>query len=143
MICDTNVMAQTEVVKTNTDNPDKSTNPIHPASGYVLDDQHQLESGDKVSFQMLEDKKPPVNLLVTDLSELDSSYIGRAAVAELKVMLEKDYYYHATVIIGFRRSQVFDSIYEKNLSSHHRWRPDRLGRGAASGRAWTIGLAPA
>lgn len=75
----------------------------------VLDDKHLLEPGDKISFQVLEDKHPPVKLVVTDSDELDVPYLGRVSVAgktcrrvaaELKVELEKDYYYRATVIVG-------------------------------------------
>ena len=97
---------------TNTDIPtsaEKSTNLVRVASGYVLDDKHQLEPGDKISFQIVEDQDPPISLTVADSSELDVPYVGRVSVAGktsrqvaemLKVMLEKDYYYRATVIIG-------------------------------------------
>jgi polysaccharide export outer membrane protein len=104
----TNTMAQ-KVVTTNTDNLQKSTNLIQNAAGYVMDDKHQLEPGDKISFQITEDKKPLINLVVTDSSEVEVPYVGRVSVAkkncrqlaaELKAMLEKDYYYRATVIVG-------------------------------------------
>jgi len=97
---------------TNTDkttSPEKSTNQVRVASGYVLDDKHQLEPGDKISFQIVEDQDPPISLIVADSSELDVPYVGRISVAGktsrqvaemLKGMLEKDYYYRATVIIG-------------------------------------------
>jgi protein involved in polysaccharide export with SLBB domain len=97
---------------TNTDistSPEKSTNQVRIASGYVLDDKHVLEPGDKISFQIIEDQDPPISLTVADSSELDVPYVGRVSVAGktsrqvaemLKVMLEKDYYYRATVIIG-------------------------------------------
>jgi protein involved in polysaccharide export with SLBB domain len=109
ILCATTAMAQTQIATTNTDNVEKSTNLVRAASGYVLDDTHQLEPGDKISFQIIEDKKPLINLIVTDSTELDVPYIGRVVVAgktcqqlaaELKVLLEKDYYYHATVVIG-------------------------------------------
>jgi protein involved in polysaccharide export with SLBB domain len=118
IFCATTAMAQMQIATTNTDN---ATNLTQSTSGYVLDDTHQLEPGDRISFQIIEDKKPPVNLTVTDSSELDAPYIGRVSVAgktcqelaaELKVLLEKDYYYRATVIIGLDsvdkvRGQVF------------------------------------
>jgi protein involved in polysaccharide export with SLBB domain len=78
-------------------------------SGYVLDDNHILQPGDKISFQILEDRDPPVELKVADSRELEIPYIGRFNVvgktckklaAELKPLLEKDYYYQATVIVG-------------------------------------------
>jgi protein involved in polysaccharide export with SLBB domain len=78
-------------------------------SSYVLDDKHMLEAGDKISFQIIEDKDPAKSLVVADSRELDFPYIGRVSVAgktckqlakEVKGLLEKDYYYRATVIIG-------------------------------------------
>jgi polysaccharide export outer membrane protein len=74
-----------------------------------LDDKHKLAPGDKVSFQILEDKKPACSLMVTDSGELNVPYIGRIKVAnqtcqqvaqELKGPLEQEYYYRATVILG-------------------------------------------
>jgi len=79
------------------------------SASYVLDDKHQLEPGDHVSFQILEDRDPPKSLIVADSKELDVPYIGRVAVKdktcmqlakELKALLEKEYYFRATVIVG-------------------------------------------
>jgi protein involved in polysaccharide export with SLBB domain len=79
------------------------------AGGYLLDDKHKLVAGDKVSFQILEDKNPVKTLSVTDSGELNVPYIGRVVVAnktckqvaqELKGPLEREYYFRATVIIG-------------------------------------------
>ena len=123
IICATSAMAQTGVVTTNSDNLQNPTNLIPHATGYVMDDKHQLEPGDRISFQIIEDKKPLVSLAVADSGELDVPYIGRVTVAgktcrqlaaDLKVMLEKDYYYRATVIIGLDsvnqvRGQIFIS----------------------------------
>ena len=46
------------------------------SSGYVLDDKRRLLPGDRVSFQILEDRTNAVSLLVTESSE----QIGRAHV---------------------------------------------------------------
>jgi protein involved in polysaccharide export with SLBB domain len=82
---------------------------LNATSAYVLDDKHPLEPGDMVSFQILEDRDPAIQMVVTDSRELDAPYIGRISVAdktckqlakELKGLLEKEYYYRATVIIG-------------------------------------------
>jgi protein involved in polysaccharide export with SLBB domain len=79
------------------------------SGGYVPDDKHKLEAGDRVSFQIIEDRDPARILMVADSRELDVPYIGRVSVAdktckelakELQVQLEKEYYYRATVIIG-------------------------------------------
>ncbi|MCS7089997.1 MAG: polysaccharide biosynthesis/export family protein [Verrucomicrobiota bacterium] len=75
----------------------------------VTDDRHRLGPGDKISFQILEDRDPPKQLTVTDSGELDVPYVGRVSVVgktckelaeELKGLLEKDYYYRATVVLG-------------------------------------------
>lgn len=92
-------------------NTNRTTNTFlnRVGTSYVLDDKHVLEPGDKVSFQILEDKDPSRSLLVADSRELDVPYIGRVSVAgktckqeaaELKTLLEKEYYYRATVILG-------------------------------------------
>jgi polysaccharide biosynthesis/export protein len=82
---------------------------VGDGGGYVLDDKHQLEPGDKVSFRIIEDRDPAISLVVTDSRELDVPYVGRVSVAKmscktvaanLKVLLEKEYYHQATVILG-------------------------------------------
>jgi polysaccharide export outer membrane protein len=82
---------------------------LNATSAYVLDDKHVLEPGDIISFQILEDRDPSIQLVVADSRELDVPYIGRISVAdktckelakELKTLLEKEYYYQATVIVG-------------------------------------------
>ena len=83
--------------------------PIASANGYVPDDKYRLRLGDKVSFQILEDRDAPKSLIVADSGELDVPYVGRVPAAdktckqladELKQRLEAQYYYHATVIIA-------------------------------------------
>ncbi len=78
-------------------------------SGYVPDDKYKIRAGDRVAFQILEDRDVPKSLVVADSGELDVPYIGRVAAAdktckqlagELKTQLEKEYYYRATVIIA-------------------------------------------
>lgn len=83
-------------------------------SGYVADDKYRLRAGDKVSFQILEDrlfddKDLPKSLVVADSGELDVPYVGRVEAVnktckqvadEIKTSLEKDYYKQATVILA-------------------------------------------
>jgi polysaccharide export outer membrane protein len=82
---------------------------LNATCAYVLDDKHILEPGDIIGFQILEDRDPSIQLVVADSRELDVPYIGRISVAdktckqlakELKNLLEKEYYYQATVIVG-------------------------------------------
>ncbi len=78
-------------------------------SGYVADDIYKLRVGDTISFQILEDRDQPRSLMVTDSGELNLPYVGRVPVvdktckelaAQLKSLLEKEYYYRATVIVS-------------------------------------------
>jgi protein involved in polysaccharide export with SLBB domain len=75
----------------------------------ALDDKYHLAIGDRLSFRIVEDEDDPKSLSVTDSGDLELPYIGRfPAVGKtcrelarsLKVELEKDYYYQATVIIA-------------------------------------------
>ncbi len=77
--------------------------------GYVPVDRYRLRVGDRISFQILEDRDAPKSLVVADSGELDLPYIGRVPAAdktckqlaeESKAQLEREYYYQATVIIA-------------------------------------------
>lgn len=92
------------VVESSTNASDGSTNDFN-----VLDDQYHLAIGDQLSFRILEDEDDPVHLVVTDSGNIQVPYIGlypavgktcKELAQALKVELEKDYYYHATVIIS-------------------------------------------
>jgi protein involved in polysaccharide export with SLBB domain len=98
------------------------TNPP-PASliGYVPDDKYKLRVGDRISFQIIEDRDAPKSLVVTDSGEVDVPYVGRISAVdktckqladELKTQLQKDYYYRATVIIALDvANRVLGRIY--------------------------------
>lgn len=75
----------------------------------VLDDTRKLGIGDQLSFRVVEDRDPPVSLVVTDSGEMEVPYIGRVRAAgrtckalanSIKSALEVDYYYRATVIVA-------------------------------------------
>ena len=75
----------------------------------VADDKYKLRPGDRVAFQVLEDKDAPKSLVVADSGELDVPYLGRVSAvdktckelaAELKKLLEKEYYIRATVVLA-------------------------------------------
>ena len=90
-------------------------------TGYVPDDKYKLRKGDQISFQVLEDGDAPRGLMVNDSGELNFPYVGRVAVvdktckqvaAELKVLLEKEYYYEATPILALElANRVLGRIY--------------------------------
>ena len=90
----------------------------------VLDDHRKLGNGDRVSFRVVEDRKPPTQLMVADSGEMEVPLIGRVAAGgktckqlawEIKKMLDKDYFYNATVIVGL------DSVSAKSRGKIYIW----------------------
>jgi polysaccharide export outer membrane protein len=79
----------------------------------VLDDKKRLGSNDYVSFRVVEDRdEESQHLRVNDNGELEVPYIGlvpargrtcRELAYAIKSALEKEYYYHATVILAVDR----------------------------------------
>lgn len=79
----------------------------------VLDDKKRLGSNDYVSFRVVEDRdNDSQRLRVNDNGELEVPYIGLVQAAgktckelayTIKAQLEKEYYYHATVILAVDR----------------------------------------
>ena len=76
----------------------------------VLDDKKRLGSNDYVSFRVVEDRdNESQHLRVNDNGELEVPYIGLVPASgksckelayNVKAALEREYYYHATVIIA-------------------------------------------
>lgn len=75
----------------------------------VLDDHHKLIPGDKITFRVVEDEDDPKTLVVNDDGDVEVPYIGiypargktcKQLAQELKIALEKKFYYQATVIIS-------------------------------------------
>lgn len=75
----------------------------------ALDDTYKLAIGDRLSLRIIEDEEDPVSLFVTDSGDVAIPYIGRypavgktcqQLAVQLKTELEKDYFYHATVILA-------------------------------------------
>lgn len=79
----------------------------------VLDDKKKLGSNDNVSFRVVEDRdNESQRLRVNDNGELEVPYIGPIPAAgktckqlarDIRTALEKEYYYHATVILALDR----------------------------------------
>src|SRR2546423_2190371 len=79
----------------------------------VLDDKKRLGSNDYVSFRVVEDRdNESQHLRVNDNGELEVPYIGLVPASgrtckelaySVKSLLEREYYYHATVIIAVDR----------------------------------------
>jgi len=75
----------------------------------ALNDTAKLGKGDRISYRVMEEEKDPIMLMVTDSGEIEFPLLGRYPAAgktckqlafELKPLLEKDYFYKATVILG-------------------------------------------
>ena len=75
----------------------------------VLDNKRPLQVGDRLSMRVVEDRKDPVGLFVTDSGEVEVALIGRVPAKgktckqlafAIKAQLEQEYYYKARVIIG-------------------------------------------
>src|SRR5438067_12724900 len=79
----------------------------------VLDDKKKLGSNDYVSFRVVEDRdNDSQRLRVNDKGELEVPYVGlvpakgkscKELAYSIKSLLEKEYYYHATVILAVDR----------------------------------------
>jgi polysaccharide export outer membrane protein len=79
----------------------------------VLDDKKKLGPNDYVSFRVVEDRdNESQRLRVNDNGELEVPYVGLVAARgksckelayTIKSLLEKEYYYHATVILAVDR----------------------------------------
>lgn len=75
----------------------------------VLDDRRKLNIGDRISYRVVEERRDPRQLIVTDSGEMEVPLIGRVQASNrtcrelayrIKELLEKDYFHQATVIIG-------------------------------------------
>src|ERR1700686_2692757 len=79
----------------------------------VLDDKKKLGSNDYVSFRVVEDRdNDSQRLRINDNGELEVPYVGLVSAEgrtckelaySIKSLLEKEYYYHATVILAVDR----------------------------------------
>src|SRR3954465_15020594 len=97
---------------TTVDQPTTST-VMRTNSMNVLDDKKRLGSNDYVSFRVVEDRdNESQHLRVNDNGELEVPYIGLVPASgrtckelaySVKGLLEREYYYHATVIIAVDR----------------------------------------
>jgi protein involved in polysaccharide export with SLBB domain len=95
------------------DAPPTSSTVLRTNSMSVLDDKKKLGSNDYVSFRVVEDRdNESQRLRVNDNGELEVPYVGlvpaegrtcKELAYSIKALLEKEYYYHATVILAVDR----------------------------------------
>lgn len=95
------------------DAPPASSTVLRTNDMEALDDKKKLGPNDFVSFRVVEDRdNESQRLRVNDNGELEVPYIGpvpaegkscRQLAHDIKAALQKDYYYHATVILALDR----------------------------------------
>src|SRR5439155_4503316 len=96
------------------DGPSTATSTVMRTNSMtVLDDKKKLGSNDYVSFRVVEDRdNESQRLRVNDSGELEVPYVGlvpaegktcKELAYRIKSALEKEYYYHATVILAVDR----------------------------------------
>ena len=101
------------IPKATTVDPPTTSTVMRTNSMTVLDDKKRLGSNDYVSFRVVEDRdNESQHLRVNDTGELEVPYIGLVPASgrtckelaySVKSLLEREYYYHATVIIAVDR----------------------------------------
>lgn len=95
------------------DLPPTTSTVLRTNSMSVLDDKKRLGSNDYVSFRVVEDRdNESQRLRVNDNGELEVPYVGlvpaqgrtcKELANNIKSLLEREYYYHATVILAVDR----------------------------------------
>jgi protein involved in polysaccharide export with SLBB domain len=93
--------------------PPTTNTVMHTNSMDVLDDKKRLGRNDYVSFRVVEDRdNDSQHLRVNDSGDLEVPYIGlvpaegktcKELAYRIKAALEREYYYHATVILAVDR----------------------------------------
>ncbi len=75
----------------------------------VLDNSRRLGAGDRLSYRVVQERRAPLSLVVTDSGEVEVPLIGRVRaggrtcreLAEtIKPLLQREYFHHATVIVS-------------------------------------------
>jgi protein involved in polysaccharide export with SLBB domain len=102
---------ESNVMKVSATNLSAATNtaPVNETNHPSVVEGHKLSIGDRMSFKIVEEEDDSKPLIVTDDGDVEVPFIGRVPAenktckeltAEIKAALEKDYYYHATVVIS-------------------------------------------
>ena len=81
----------------------------------VLDHSRRLGAGDRLSYRVVQEKRAPLSLTITDSGEVEVPLIGRVRASgrtckelaeAIKPMLQREYFIRATVIIGLDSASV-------------------------------------
>lgn len=109
---------------TDTSTTSATHNVVMPPSMDKIDDKRALIVGDVINYRVVEDHDAPRSLALNDTGEIEAPLMGRLPAAgktlkklaeEIKALLEKDYYYQATVLLSMditaRPSRARGKIY--------------------------------
>ena len=75
----------------------------------VLDNTRRLGPGDRLSYRVVQERRAPLSLVITDSGEVEVPLLGRVRASgrtcrelaeAIRPMLQREYFIHATVIIG-------------------------------------------
>jgi len=81
----------------------------------LAESKEPVSIGDSLRYRVIEDRDPPVQLVVMSSGEISVPYLGRIKAAgktcdqlaaEIKPLLEKTYYNRATVVIALEEQQA-------------------------------------
>jgi polysaccharide export outer membrane protein len=81
----------------------------------VLDERRLLQVGDRLSYRVVEERGEPISLVVADSGEVEVPLIGRVPAEgkscrqlanAIKVPLDKEYFFDATVIVALDVASV-------------------------------------
>jgi protein involved in polysaccharide export with SLBB domain len=93
----------------------------------VLDSSRRLGPGDRLSYRVVQERRAPLSLIVTDSGEVEVPLIGRVRASgrsckelaeAIRPMLQREYFIHATVIIGLDAASLKSrgTVYEDRLT---------------------------
>ncbi len=91
----------------------------------LIDPNKRLGVGDQVAIEIVEDREGPTSKLITATGDLEVPPLDRVhvagkttaeAAAEIKRLLEADYYYHATVKLSIDRVNVAAAMGKISIS---------------------------
>jgi len=110
LLCGRGFGEDAKVTGVNSETAASSSNSVAATNSMdALDAKRKLTVGDHLSYRVVQERTDPRSLMIFDSGEVDVPLLGRVRAAgktclqlaqEIKLLLEKDYFFHATVIIG-------------------------------------------
>ena len=107
------------------DSPSLGSMPGLTQRAVLVDPNKRLGVGDQVAIEIVEDREGPIARLITATGDLEVPPLDRVhvagkttteAAADIKRLLEADYYYHATVKLSIDRVNVAAALGKIQIS---------------------------